>query len=112
MGIVGNIAVVFCIILAVLGITFFIKTKEPSNNSYHFFAVPSIILAVFALCTSWMWLYYFCLYVSLPALFLSMISGYMAYKINASNKIIKVIIGLQILALVFFILGALFFNII
>lgn len=36
----------------------------------------------------------------------------MAYKIDSKNKAIKVIIGLQMAAIVFALLGALFFNII
>ncbi|OUS10515.1 hypothetical protein A9Q93_12790 [Nonlabens dokdonensis] len=112
MGIVGNIAVIFCICISVLGISFYIKTKNPSQNTFYLFSIPSIILAVFALCTSWIWLYYFCLYISMPALLLSILSGFMAYKIDSKNKAIKVIIGLQMAAIVFALLGALFFNII
>ncbi|WP_303687839.1 hypothetical protein [Nonlabens dokdonensis] len=48
----------------------------------------------------------------MPALLLSILSGFMAYKIDSKNKAIKVIIGLQMAAIVFALLGALFFNII
>jgi hypothetical protein len=112
MGITAYISIVFCLTLSILGILFFNKGQKPSSSSLYFFTIPSIIFAVLAMSTSWIWLYYFCLYISLPALLISIISGFMVYKIDNNNRMLKIIVGLQIVAVVLSIMGAFFFNII
>lgn len=111
MGITGLTTVVFIIIVIMGGIIHLATNKAPEYKTFYWLAIPSLLIAIWALCTSWMWFYYACLYLSLPALIISVILILIARRFKTDQRLLKVTIGVQIGVVVLGVVSALFFGV-
>ncbi|WP_397301177.1 hypothetical protein [Nonlabens ulvanivorans] len=112
MGILTTTILVFIGIAILFIIIFAMSGHEKKTSQFYWFAIPSLLLAFWALITSWLWFYYFCMYLSLPALFLSSILVSMTSRLNREHCINKIIIGIQLGAITIGFLSAIFFDVI
>ena len=112
MGIATVTILAFGVIFFIFCIVFIINYKKLDEKKAYWFAIPSLILAVWSFSTSWMWFYYFCLYLSIPAFLISFILLIMAMRFKIKTSFLRIIIGLYIATLMFSISSAVFFNII
>jgi hypothetical protein len=110
MGITGLIIAVFIVIVIIASVTFFVAKKAPEHKTFYWLAIPSLIIAIWALCTSWMWFYYASLYLSLPALIVSVILILIATRFKTDKRLLKITIGVQAGVIVLGFLSALFFG--
>lgn len=111
MGITG-LTIVGFIIIALLAVGIFLITKKaPEYKTFYWLAIPSLITAIWALCTSWIWIYYACLYLSLPALLISVILLLIAIRFKTDKRLLKTTICVQVGVVVLGFLSALFFGV-
>ena len=112
MGITGFTVVVFIILIAVFGIIYFGSKKATGNRKAMWFGIPAILFAIWSLTTCWMWFYYFCLYLSLPALVISLVFFIIARSHGLSKESIRLLMILYVAIFLLTLASALFFNII
>lgn len=110
MGLTGFTVVAFSIFLVGALLMIIGHKNAAVNKKFFWFAIPSLILAIWALCTSWMWFYYFCLYISLPAWILSILLLLIASQFEKEKRLFRIVIGTQIAVLLLGFLSAGFFG--
>jgi hypothetical protein len=98
--------------LALLLLLLYVQFSEKGKmRMLKFIPVLSTVLAIWGLCTSWFWFYFFNLYLSLPALVLAIVlNSYSTYK-SLNPKLVRINSILILSALVLGALSYVYFDV-
>lgn len=100
------------VLLGVFILLFAHLKMKSLDSKLQLYQISIIILAPYTLITGLLWFYYFTLVLCLPFFVLQLLFTIQFYRLNPSNKMNRLFIGLAISTVVFSISSALFFGII
>lgn len=88
--------------IGILCIALWFSSKATNTHSKMLWlTIPAYILAVYCLFTSWIWVYYINLFISLPFYIVSLLLNYLNWRKNGYTNWVRNITIIQILAFLF-----------
>jgi hypothetical protein len=81
-------------ILVVVWILAIILGKNPSSR-HKWFVIPALVLAIYCIITSWIWIYLVIVFICLPFFLVSAVLAYLGYRTFGKSKLLKTTLWLQ-----------------
>jgi uncharacterized membrane protein len=85
-------------ILIVVWILAKVLSKNPSSR-HKWLVIPALVLAVYCILTSWIWMYYMIVFIFLPFFIVSAVLAYLGYRAYGKTRLLKITVWLQAAAL-------------
>jgi hypothetical protein len=81
-------------ILIIVWIMAVILGKNPSSR-HKWLVISALILAIYCILTSWVWIYYMIVFICLPFFIVSLILAYLGWRANGRTRLLKITWWLQ-----------------
>ncbi|PZX43445.1 hypothetical protein LX97_00445 [Nonlabens dokdonensis] len=81
------ILIVVCLLAKVLG-------KNPLSR-HKWLVIPALVLAIYCILTSWIWIYYMIVFICLPFFLASVVLAYLGYRAYGTTRLLKITLWLQ-----------------